>query len=158
MVPVSGGLRNTSEEASVGMRMIVAAAAGCILANPAGAGTLHCSFTEPFLTIDYDSATGKAIYLSPDEFDDDGKMVPKVMAESAKLVPEPGWQDDPVFYLMNGTEKLLTIKMTGRGSDGMSDARFPFEAWSGGREGGCETDTVHAWDPSEFRDGFGIPY
>ena len=140
--------------------MRVLAAIGVALwAGGAQAATLHCSFTEPFFSIDYDSSTGKVVYLSPDEFDDDGKPVPKTMAENAKLVREENPGEHQIFYLKAGEKTLLTLKLTGQGSDGMSDMMFPFEATSmGPHAGGCETNKAQAHNISQFYEDFGISY
>jgi hypothetical protein len=140
------------------MRILVATIATALTVQIAQAGTLHCSFTEPFFTIDYDSMTGKVVMISPDHFDDEGKMIPETLAEAAKLIAEPDWQDHPTFHLKNGDETILTLKASGNGSDGMSDGNFPFEGIRGKLIGGCETGKIRAWDIYEFQEDFGIPF
>ncbi|MBX3575659.1 MAG: hypothetical protein KF723_00520 [Rhizobiaceae bacterium] len=140
------------------MRIALAAAAALCFAGTASAGTLHCTFTEPFFNIDYDSATGKIIYTSPNDVDDNGQIKPIIVTETGKLVPDPDWQDHPKLYLKNGDETIVTLTATGQGSDGMSESQFPFEAWSSGREGGCETGKIPAWEIYEFYEDFGIPF
>lgn len=141
------------------MRLRAAILAVGLSAGAAQAGELHCSFTEPFFTIDYDSATGKVIYLSPNEVDDDGKLLPRTMAENAKIVREEASGEHEIFYLKAGEETLLTLKLTGRGSDGMSDMMFPFEATGmGPHAGGCETNNAPAHNISQFYEDFGIQF
>ena len=57
-----------------------------LLPLEAQAGVLSCSFTEPFFSISFDSATGVVTWVSADESDPDtGKPIPKILATSAKL-------------------------------------------------------------------------
>ncbi len=120
------------------------------LAGEAQAGTLSCSFTEPFFSITWDSRTGKVVETSADVFDPDtGQPVPTVLAEHAKLrAPDPN--DGFSLVLENGSEVILKLRLSGQGSDGMSDNIFPFEAWRGGRDGGCETDKYPAFETYEL--------
>ena len=141
------------------MRTLVAVALSVGFAGQAAqAGTLSCSFTEPFFTIDYDSANGKVTVISPDRFDDDGKMVPEILAENAKLVAEPNWQEHPTFYLKDGDKTILTLIASGQGSDGMSEAQFPFEGRAMGWTGGCETAKIPAWALFDFHEDFGVQF
>lgn len=124
---------------------------------PAAAGTLICSFTEPFFSIAFDSATGKVVETSADVFDPGtGQPVPTVLAEHARLrVADP--QRDPFsLVLENGGETILVLQLTGHGSDGMSDNLFPFQAMRGGRDGGCETYKYPAFDTYELLLDLGI--
>jgi hypothetical protein len=121
------------------------------------AGTLVCHFTEPFFSISYDSGTGRVTMISADETDPDtGQPIPKVLAEGAKLRsarPEEGWQS---LVLEKGGETILELRLTGRGSDGMSDDIFPFEALYGGRDGGCETGKYPAFDTYDLLQDLGV--
>jgi uncharacterized membrane protein len=139
------------------VRTLIATFATMLFGHAAAAGTLHCSFTEPFFSIEYDSATSRMVYTSPNEVDENGEMIPYI-SENAKLVADPNWQEPPTFYLKNGEETVVTLLGSGRGSDGMSESQFPFQAWSMGREGGCSTGKIPAWEIYDFHEDFGIPF
>lgn len=139
------------------MKHWVAATGLCLLAGGAQAGMLHCSFTEPFFTVTFDSATGKVTWLSPDVFDENGQPVPKVIAENAKLEFTDPDGDRTKLALKNGAETILRLELTGQGSDGMSDNVFPFEAWYGTRDGGCDTGKYPAWDVYSLLEDLGAP-
>lgn len=123
---------------------------------PAGAGTLNCSFTEPFFSITFDSATGKVVETSADVTDPDtGQPVPTVLAEHARLrVANP--QDPFSFVLENAGETILELQLTGHGSDGMSDNLFPFQALRGNHDGGCDTDKYPAFETYELLQDLGL--
>ena len=68
------------------MKRLLAGLALMLLPLEAQAGVLSCSFTEPFFSISFDSATGVVTWVSADETDPDtGKPIPKVLAKAAKL-------------------------------------------------------------------------
>jgi len=74
------------------------------------------------------------------------------LCESA---PDPA--GDPMsFRLVNGSETILELKLTGKGSDGMSENLFPFEALRGRHDGGCETDKYPAFEIYELLEDVGI--
>ncbi|MGE0501289.1 MAG: hypothetical protein AB7I79_06440 [Rhizobiaceae bacterium] len=126
---------------------IIALLVGC---GPASAGVLTCSFTEPFFTITFDSATGVVTWVSADEADvDTGEIKPRVIAENARLRRSDVWEGHETYFLESDVETILTLKVNGRGSDGMSEMVFPFEGISGGRSGGCESDKAPAYDMYE---------
>lgn len=132
------------------MRRPTMALATCLAVTAAHAGTLECHFTEPFFTVTFDSATGKVVLLSADETDPaTGDPVPRTIAKGATLTAHPaqGWQE---LVLEGAGQTILTLKLTGRGSDGMSDRVYPFEALYGGRDGGCLTDKYPGYDPYDL--------
>ena len=138
-------------------KRVLAALALLSIAAPSEAGTLRCSFTEPFFSIDFDSATGKVTEISPDVTDPEtGKPVPTVLAEKARLERADLAGDPMSLRLVNGSEIILTLKLTGQGSDGMSDNLFPFEAWRRGHDGGCETDKYPAFETYELLEDIGV--
>jgi hypothetical protein len=138
------------------MKSWVAATGLCLLAGGAQAGVLHCSFTEPFFNITYDSATGKVILVSADVFDENGKPIPEVIAEKAKLEYSDPAGDRTKLALKNGNETILRLELTGQGSDGMSDNMFPFQAWYGQRDGGCDTEKYPSWDTYYLLEDLGV--
>jgi len=129
-----------------------------LLATNAAAGVLTCSFTEPFFTIAFDSATGVVTFASPDEMEPDtGKIVPKVIAEGAKLTRADEWVDYPTLTLDGKDGKrILEVRMTGLGSDGMSEFVFPMEGTYGTNVGGCEATKAPAYDLFELYEDLGI--
>ena len=136
---------------------IAFAAAAVLMAGHSEAGTLRCSFTEPFFVITWDSQTGQAIEISADVTDPDtGKPVPTILSEHARLrVPDP--TGDPFrLVLEDGKEMILELKLTGTGSDGMSENLFPFEARRGTLDGGCETAKYPAFDTYELLQDLGL--
>jgi hypothetical protein len=139
------------------MVRLTAATVLAMIATDGEAGALRCSFTEPFFTITWDSQTGQAIELSADVTDPDtGKPVPRTLSENARLrVPDP--TGDPFrLVLEDDKETILELKLTGTGSDGMSDSLFPFEARRGRLDGGCETAKYPAFDTYDLLQDLGV--
>jgi hypothetical protein len=138
------------------MRALPAAVALTLLAAPASAGVLSCSFTEPFFRIDFDPATGVVTRTSPDDADvDTGEIKPKVIAQGARLTLDDAWEGHRSATLRNSTGELLMVIRFKEGSDGMSDFVFPIEGqWGpeahGNNIGGCETEKVQAYDSYEL--------
>jgi len=144
-----------------GVRAAMAAALLIAPCAPAGAGTLRCSFAEPFFDLEFDSATGRVVYTSPHELEDGtGKPKPRVIAEGARVRRSDVWDGYETWFLETpakdrdtSTVTIVEIKVTGRGSDGMSETVFPFEGRHGGWLGGCESSRAPAYDSYEaFRD------
>ena len=143
-----------------------AAAAMLATSAPAMAGTLRCSFTEPFFTIEFDSTTGKVVLTSPDVFEEGtGKPVPQVLSETARIRRSGIWDTYETYFLetpgkdaATPPEIILEIRVTGRGEDGMSDVVFPFEGRYGeGRlTGGCEASKAQAYDVHEVYQDIGV--
>lgn len=138
------------------MKMLLLCAAMAAIATEAGAATLTCSFTEPFFSLSFDSATGRLTYLSADDTDPaTGDPVPKI-TEGVRLVRDEQWQDVQSMRLLKGDDVLLQVKVTGDGSDGMSDSVYPFEGISGSNVGGCQTDKVKAYNLLEVWNDLGV--
>jgi uncharacterized membrane protein len=130
-----------------------------MLTGQAQAGVLTCSFTEPFFTITFDSSTGKVIWLSHDVSDPDtGKPIPQTLAEGARLRQVNPDGDGLTFRIETDSQYIMQLRLTGEGSDGMSESMFPFEANYGGRDGGCETEKYPAYDPYDIVQDLGITY
>ena len=122
------------------------------------AGTLTCRFTEPFLSITYDSQTGTATLVSADVTDPDtGTPVPEILAQGAKLQSVPPDDYQPKLKLEKDGKTILELELTGQGSDGMSENIFPFEAKYGGLIGGCETGKYPAFDTYDLLQDIGAP-
>jgi uncharacterized membrane protein len=130
-----------------------------LLAGESHAGVLHCNFTEPFFTITFDSSTGKVIWLSHDVSDPDtGKPIPQTLAEGARLRLVNPDGDGRTFRVETDTSHILQLRLTGQGSDGMSENIFPFEANYGGWVGGCATEKYPAFDTYEIVNDLGWKY
>jgi hypothetical protein len=145
--------------------MMGAAFALVLPASAAEAGTLRCSFTEPFFVIHFDSATGKVVLTSPDEFDETGKLVPRVLSETARIRRSGVWNTYETYFLETPAkdattppEIILEIRVTGMGEDGMSDVVFPFEGRYGEGKliGGCEASKAQAYDIHEVYQDIGV--
>lgn len=136
---------------------LAGAAAFMLSAGDASAGVLTCRFTEPFFMIALDSATGVVTLTSPDESDPaTGKITPRVIAEGARLTRPDAWVGYPTLTLDAGDERILDIKLTGQGSDGMSETVFPMEGVYGTYVGGCEATKAPAYDLFELYQDLGI--
>jgi hypothetical protein len=140
------------------MRRWAIAVALALTAGESQADVLHCSFTEPFFTITFDSATGKVTWLSPDVFDESGKMVPETLAEDARLFVANPDGDGRTFLLGTDKKYLMQLRLTGEGSDGMSENIFPFEAKYYAHIGGCDTEKYPAFDTYEIVTDLGVKY
>ncbi len=135
---------------------VVCSAMQALFAGHAAAGVLTCHFTEPFFVVAFDSVTGVVTLTSPDESDPEtGKIVPKVIAEGAKLKRSDAWVGYPTLTLDAGEERILDIKLTGQGSDGMSETVFPMEGVYGTNVGGCEATRAPAYDLYELYQDLG---
>ncbi len=149
--------KNATEKA-VDMRGWMLATALVALPTPSLAGTLTCRFTEPFLSITYDSQTGIATLVSADVTDPDtGKPVPEILATGAKLQSVPPDDYHPKLKLEKDGKTILELALTGQGSDGMSDNIFPLEGKYGGLIGGCETGKYPAFDTYDLLQDIGAP-
>ncbi len=56
------------------------------------------------------------------------------------------------FELVDGETIILTLRLDGHGTDGMTDRRFPFRASYGGQEGACDTKKYPRWDFDDIVD------
>lgn len=146
------------------MKIVAATLPLVLLSATAFAGTLRCSFTEPFFTIEFDSKTKVVMYTSPNEFDDvTGEIKPRVLAEGARLRRPGAWQDVPKLVLekpgksaSDPFETIVELSVTGNGSDGMSEFVFPFEGRYGQNVGGCDTGKAPAYDLYEVYQDVGV--
>jgi uncharacterized membrane protein len=111
-----------------------------ICAMQGRAGVLRCTFTEPFFTITFDSATHKVTRTSTE----DGKV--SVVSTTARIQRTIEEDDDPMFEVFDEKEMILALRLSGRGSDGMSEAVFPFQARYHGQNGACDTVKYPRWD------------
>ncbi|MGD9914465.1 MAG: hypothetical protein AB7S80_10320 [Rhizobiaceae bacterium] len=146
------------------MKVLIAAVPLVLISGSAFAGTLRCSFTEPFFSIEFDSATKVVTFVSPNEADPQtGEIKPRVIAEGARIRRPGAWQDAPKLVLegpskanASAFEPIVEMSVTGQGSDGMSDFTFPFEGRYGQNVGGCETSKAPAYDMYEVYEDIGV--
>jgi hypothetical protein len=104
------------------------------------------------------------VYTSPDEFNEDtGKPEPRVLAEGARIRRSGKWEGYPTLFLETPGKDaatppttILEMKVTGQGSDGMSDMTFPFEGRYGQWVGGCESSKAPAFDMYEAFEDLGV--
>lgn len=109
----------------------------------------RCSFTEPFVSIAYDSASGTLTTSTPDSY----QMQPDGIATVVPVV-ENGVSFKVVsagkFELVksDGTT-LYELELTNNGSDGMSDTTYPFDVRAKTADmmpmdylGGCSSTTL----------------
>ena len=127
--------------------------------DPAAAGVLTCNFTEPFLTLVFDTASGVVTQTSSDDEDPDiGKPVPRTIATGAHMVRADDWQGYPTLYVEAAGRRILEIRTSGQGSDGMSEFVYPFDGTYGALVGGCETTKAPAYDLYEVMQDLGVDY
>ena len=141
----------------------LAALATMLLAVSHGhAGLLSCTFTEPFFTIQYDSETRDVRRLSPDDTGPHAhEFKTEIVARDATIVADKDWGEAPTARLMSGSEILMRLTFSGRGTDGMSDRLYPIEGvWGaeprGNNVGGCSTDKAPGFDLYELYDELGL--
>lgn len=139
------------------MRPLLLASFALVIASaaPALAGKLTCSFAEPFYGLEFDSATGIVVATSPVE-GEEGKR--DIIARDARLRLAGEIERMDVYALENASGTILELRVTGRGSDGVSETVFPFEGRHGGNVGGCQASKAPAYDTSETFHDLGVSY
>lgn len=97
----------------------------------------RCSFTEPFISIVYNSDEN---LVTRQEMGSNEV----VLARNAKFILSSGQLDqlDSEYLVQNSSGKtILKMKYTNNGSDGMSDFRYPYDVWYEGQQGACFTNS-----------------
>lgn len=144
------------------MKFVLAGLALMAWAGPVSAETYYCSFTEPFLSFEFNTDNGDGRFsddvMAHDEPD---KAVLEISGANAVgnqttiVVPIPQFsgKTEALQQYSGGT---MTIRLNTKGSDGMSDYEYPFEAGLSmeGRSsidlyGGCESTTQKKVCPEE---------
>lgn len=139
------------------LALLITLTATTTFAQEAEKDVLYCSFTEPFISITYDAATGKITENGPEHWDEEKQeFVPEVIAENGRFTvvktDEYGYDKSFKLYDDKG-QVILEAALDFQGSDGMSDRVYPFSAiyhqgsFSGTLHGGCQTEAAPAWDP-----------
>lgn len=116
----------------------------------------HCSFTEPFFSIDYNEADLTLAKVGPEDYVEQPNgtflEVPRIEANVTSHIASDGKLE---FIDSNGVIRY-TLELTGKGSDGMSDAIYPYEAVSKtavdtqlGQIGGCYSTSHPLIQPAQ---------
>lgn len=100
------------------MRFLSALAAGWLLnCAPATADIIKCSFTEPFVTTTYSTTTNTL------EINYDVEKRSETLSNVSFQIKAAG-----EFELWDAQHRpIQLLKLTGAGTDGMSDKKFPYE-------------------------------
>lgn len=111
----------------------------------AQADTLICYFTEPFFNVVYDTDT-KTLHIRQLVAGENQNQVLTFKNVELKRLPqlEPTpLQSYAQYELQADTgETLLSLILNYRGSDGMSDFLYPYEAIHNRYYGGCESKSL----------------
>ncbi|MBC7384867.1 MAG: hypothetical protein H7301_01745 [Cryobacterium sp.] len=112
----------------------------------AKADRIRCSFTEPFLSTEYNMVN--QTFTVVDSFSQYPKVF-KTVVKSVRLEIK----DSGVFQLRIASGKIIQkLLLNHQGSDGMSGTVFPYEVtWTGHQNlvGGCVSDSLPAKVDSE---------
>lgn len=120
------------------MKFLIPFAAVLTLSHVASAESIYCTFTEPFISVSYNSDTNKVKVSTPDQ--GSVELTGKVTFDKGGLI----------HITSEGLNHKLTVNTTKEGSDGMSDFVYPFEGVINTDQiyGGCETDTLKKTEPT----------
>jgi uncharacterized membrane protein len=105
--------------------------------HPAAAEIFTCSFTEPWITLTYSTATRNVIRESvPSE----GKMV------AARHISLRRTGERTLSWLNARGAPIARLELTGHGSDGMSETLYPYSIRTTliRGDGGCTTSALKA--------------
>lgn len=116
------------------LRSILLLSGGLLVSTAVQADVIRCSFTEPFITTSYDTASKRMMVIHDVEKRRQA-LIGVSMRETARRTFE--------FRDAKG-QVLLRVKRTCRGSDGMSDRKYPYEAELLAQKlyGGCTSTTA----------------
>ncbi len=106
-----------------------------LLASISQADIIKCSFTEPFINTTYSTSKSTLTYEGAD-------MKTNVVKNVSLQIKSAG-----VFELVSKKGKVLqTLELNNKGSNGMSDAVYPYHAKDNsiGIFGGCESNYLKA--------------
>lgn len=125
-----------------------------MVGSAAQADVLKCSFTEPFYSLEFDTAVGALQKTEPDMSNTStGDLITTVLAKGVTVKELTPSQRTPLatfarYALVDTTGKeLLTLELNYEGSDGMSEWIFPYDAEMDGHRGGCESDVLKGISP-----------
>lgn len=106
-----------------------------LLTSISQADIIKCSFTEPFINTTYSTSKSTLTYEGAD-------MKTNVVKNVSLQIKSAG-----VFELVSKEGKVLqTLELNNKGSNGMSDAVYPYDAKDNsiGIFGGCESNYLKA--------------
>lgn len=120
----------------------------------ASVDTFHCVFTEPFVNFRYSEADQKLAISTPEtltELPNGTTQDVPLMELDVRMVKK----EDGKLLLVDSNDVLrYTLTLTNKGSDGMSDAVYPYDIQSEtglhtqyGQIGACYTDALPRTEP-----------
>jgi len=125
--------------------MKIILAASLLVASVSQADVIKCTFTEPFVDTVYSMTQSTLAYKSAEQKD-------IVVKNVSFQIKEAG-----LFQLVGKDGKVFqTLTLNNKGSNGMSDAVYPFEVKDEGQVsmanngiGGCTSNSLKAVEPKE---------
>lgn len=119
--------------------------ASLLVASVSQADVIKCTFTEPFVDTVYSMSQSTLTYKS-------AELKDVVVKNVSFQIKEAG-----LFQLVGKDGKVLqTLELNHRGSNGMSDAVYPFEVKDSNQAGvavqgpgGCTSNSLKAVEPKE---------
>lgn len=118
------------------------------------AEVLKCDFTEPFFNIEFDSKTKIVTYTGVDTYNEETDTFDVItLAEGASVVETTttGAVIGSEYSLVDADNtEIVKLALTFRGSNGMSDHVYAFDAWYGPFWGACESTSAPAVDTFEL--------
>lgn len=118
---------------------------------PAKAELITCVFTEPFFSIDIDTAELSFVKTEPDWSSKGGGVITTLQLENIEVTERNFKEGEPVQYVMSYEEdEIMTLALDYQGSDGMSDRIYPYSAEYDGYFGGCYSETLEATFPDDI--------
>lgn len=121
------------------MRMAVLTALVCLLPVGAQADIIKCMFTEPFVNMTYSMTQSRMVLVTPEGTETVDNVSFQILGPAS-------------FELRDANNApLITLNLDNLGSDGMSDAVYPYSAvWAspqGTLNGGCSSNLLPATVP-----------
>ncbi len=141
-------------------KIILAATVSLFSVSSFALDTLTCGFTEPFITVQYDANTKVVTKTGVENYNEaSGEFLKLVISENAEIrLVDPNMAG--AFNLVDvatGTV-LISMKLNGNGTDGMSDQLYPFSAVYQNIYGGCSTETAPVVDTINVMEQLGSSY
>ena len=129
------------------MKRLALAPLLALLAAPARAETVSCSFTEPFYTLEIDTDARTITRIAPNweaQGEGDPPLITTVVARDVKfkhgIRRVSPLRHAPTYEVRGaGGKALLTLELTYEGTDGMSERVYPYAAIDLASLGGSPT-------------------
>lgn len=120
--------------------------AGMISAN-AQAEVISCVFTEPFFEVQIDTKKSTVVRTEPNWDNYDSGPLTTVLSTRAKVVLKRLKKTSntvhvPVYAVYDGGKEIMTLELSYKGSDHMSDFIYPYETTVANNPGGCFSDSL----------------